>query len=163
MSDLENPYKSPETSIVPEKTQGAGSVLNETMLGYLNEASPWLRFIGILGFIGAGLSVVGGIIFAITTSVVPDITGGMVNFPVWIFALIYIGIGSLLFFPARFTYNFGTKIRSYQFSGSDDDLEQALRNNKSLWKFQGILYIIYIALIPFLIIVGIIVAVVSAF
>jgi len=162
MSDFENPYKSPETSIVPEKAQASGAVITETMLGYLKEASPWLRFIGIVEFIGAGLSCLGGIIFAVTSSTLIDFTEGFVNFPVWLLSLLYIGAGALLFFPALFTYNFGAKIRHYQFSGSNEDLELAFRNNKSLWKFQGILLIIYLALIPFMVVVGIIVATAAA-
>jgi len=162
MSDFENPYKSPETTIVPEKTHSSGTGLTETMLGYLKDASPWLRFIGILGFIGAGLLCLFGIIFAVTSSSLIDFTEGLVNFPVWLWSLVYVVIGVLLFFPARFTYNFGAKIRNYQFSGSNEDLEAAFKNNKSLWKFQGILYIIYLALIPFMIVVGIIVAAAAA-
>jgi hypothetical protein len=162
MSDFENPYKSPETAIVPEKTEGAGTVLTETMLGYLKEASPWLRFIGILGFIGCGLMCVGGIIFAVTTSAVSSIAEEFVNFPIWLLSLFYVGGGALYFFPARFTYNFGAKIRDYQLSSSNDDLELAFKNNKSLWKFNGILYIVCLALIPLLIIVSIIFAVVTA-
>jgi len=162
MSDFENPYKSPETSIVPEKTQASGAVITETMLGYLKQASPWLRFIGIMGFIGAGLTCLFGIIFVITSSALPSFMDGIANFPIWILSLFYIGAGALLFFPARFTYNFGAKIRNYQFSGSNEDLELAFRNNKSLWKFQGILMIIYLALIPFMVVVGIIVATAAA-
>jgi len=162
MSDFENPYKSPETTIVPEKTQGTGTVLTETMLGYLKEASPWMRFIGILGFIGCGLMCFGGIIFAITTSVVSSMMEGLGNFPVWLLSLIYVAFGVLLYFPSRFTYNFGAKIRNYQLSNSDEDLELAFKNNKSLWKFYGILLIIYLALTPFLIIISIIFATVTA-
>jgi len=162
MSDYENPYKSPETSIVPEKIQGTGNVLTETMLGYLKEASPWMRFIGVLGFIGAGLTCISGIIFALASSALTDFIEGFGNIPVWLLSLIYIGIGALFFIPARFTYDFGAKIKSYQFSGSNEDLEAAFKNNRSLWKFQGILYIICIALIPFSIVVGIIVAAAAA-
>jgi len=163
MSDYENPYKSPETAIVPEKPQGAVTALTETMLSYLKEASPWLRFIGILGFIGCGFMCLVGIIFAITTSVIPDIMDGMVNFPVWLFSLVYIAIGALYFFPARFTYNFGAKIRNYQLSNSNEDLELAFKNNKSLWKFNGILYIVCLAIIPFTIIISIVIAVIAVF
>jgi len=161
MSDFENPYKSPETTVVPEKVQG-GSGLTETMLGYLKEASPWMRFIGILGFIGAGFTCLIGIIFAVASSALTDFTEGFGNFPVWLLSLFYIGLGAVLFFPARFTYNFGAKLRNFQFSGSDEDLEAAFKNNKSLWKFQGILYIVYLALIPFLIVVAIVVATAAA-
>jgi hypothetical protein len=161
MSDFENPYKSPETSIVPEKTQGAGTVLTETMLGYLKEASPWTRFIGILGFIGCGLMVLGGIITAIATSSVSGITEGFGPLPVWLVSLIYIAFGVLFFFPSRFVYDFGAKIRNYQFSSSDEDLEAAFKSNKSLWKFYGIMLIVYLALIPLFIVLAVIGAVAS--
>jgi len=160
MSDFENPYKSPETAIVPEKTQGSGSGLNETMLGYLKEASPWMRFIGILGFIGSGFMCLGGIIFAITSSVFPGIEE-LGSFPTGLFSLFYVAGGALYFFPARFTYFFGAKIRDYQLSGSNDDLELAFKNNKSLWKFNGILYIVCLALIPFFVVISIIIAAVT--
>jgi len=163
MSDFENPYKSPETSIVPENNQNTGTVLTETMLGYLKGASPWLRFIGIVGFIGTGFMCLSGISLAVTSSTITDLTEGYINFPVWLLLLIYFGAGALFFFPAYFTFNFGAKIRNYQFSGSDKDLEAAFKNNKSLCKFQGILLIVYLSLIPVLIIALIIVAMTAAF
>jgi uncharacterized protein involved in cysteine biosynthesis len=159
MSDFENPYNSPESPIVPEKTQNAGN-LTVTMLQYLKEASPWLQFVGILGFIGCGLMVLFGIIFAFLPNVIAgsfmDISG---SGPFWIFSLFYAALAALFFFPASFTYNFGAKIRKYQYSNSDEDLEQAFRNNKSFWKFYGILCIVYLAFIPVIIVIAIIVGV----
>jgi len=162
MSDYENPYKSPETSIVPEKPAGEGSALTETMLGYLKEASPWLRFIGIIGYIGCGIMCLVGIIFVIFSSAISTFTVDLGGLPVWLLSLFYIAGGVVYFFPARFTYNFGAKIRDYQTSGTNDDLELAFKNNKSLWKFNGILYIVFLALIPFMIIISIIFAAVTA-
>jgi len=162
MSDYENPYKSPETSIVPETPQGAGSALTETMLGYLKEASPWLRFIGILGFIGCSIMCLVGIISAIFSSVLSSLAGELGALPAGLISLFYIAGGALYFFPALFTYNFGVKIRNYQLSSSNEDLELAFKNNKSLWKFYGILAIVCLAFIPFLIILSIIFAAVTA-
>ena len=161
MSDYENPYKSPETAIIPENPQSAGSALTEIMLGYLKEASPWLRFIGILGFIGCGIICLMGIIFAVSSSALSSFAGELGSFPVGLLSLFYIAGGALYFFPARFTYNFGAKIRDYQISSSNEDLELAFRNNKSLWKFNGIAAIVCLALIPFLIVISIIFAVVA--
>ena len=157
MSDLENPYNSPETPIVPEKIQSAGN-LTEIMLRYLREASPWLRFVGILGFIASGVIAVFGIVTIIFSNL---LIGGILSefgasSPLWLASLLYIGMGAIYFIPSFFTYNFGTKIKRYQYSSLDDDLEQALKNNKSLWKFTGILYIVLLALLPFMIIIGII-------
>jgi hypothetical protein len=48
-------------------------------------------------------------------------------------------------------------------SNSDKDLEDAFKNNKSLWKFYGILVIVYLALIPVLLIgASVVTAVLSA-
>jgi hypothetical protein len=156
MSDFENPYQSPETPIIPEVSQDTGVSFSVTMLQYLNEASPWLRFVGILGYIGSGMTAIGGIIIAITMTAVGDIAGDLGAFPAWIFSFVYIPLGVLLFFPAHFTYNFGKKIRDFKFSNSTDDLELAFKNNKSFWKFSGIICIIYLAIIPLFLIIAII-------
>ena len=79
-----------------------------------------------------------------------------------VYSLYFIGAGVLMFFPAFFTYKFGVKIRAFTRTNSEQELELAFKNNKSLWKFNGILTIIGLAIIPLVIILGII-AVVAAF
>ena len=158
MSDLEYPYNSPEAPIIPEKTPSAGN-LTETMMRYLKESSPWLRFIGILGFIGCGLLVLWAIIAVIGTIATTAFLNELINFPIWIISPIYFIFAAVLFFPSLYTYNFGAMIRKYSFSNSDDDLEQALKNNKSLWKFYGIMCIIYLAIIPVIFVIAIIIGV----
>jgi len=155
MSDSYNPYQSPESPIVPETPQNTGVMLTEKMLRYLSDASPWLQFIGILGYIGSGLLLLGGIFGTIGFSVAsPFLELG--DFPFWIITIIYIPMGVLFFFPAHFAFNFGRKIRNYRFSNSTEDLELAFKNNKSLWKFYGIICIIYLAFIPVFLIIAII-------
>jgi hypothetical protein len=160
MSEIYNPYQSPESPIVPETQQNTGVMLSEKMLRYLNDASPWLQFIGILGYIGSGLLIVGGIFGAVGLSAASFFELG--DFPFWIIALIYIPLGVLFFFPAHFAFNFGRKIRNYRFSNSIEDLELAFKNNKSLWKFYGIICIIYLAFIPLFFVIAIIGGVAAA-
>jgi hypothetical protein len=160
MSDTENPWQSPQNDSVPEKAAAQG-VLTDSMLRYLKEAAPWLRFIGILGYIGCGLMVAGGIIGAIVMLAVSGLADEFGGAPAGLIALLYAVMGALLFFPSRFTYSFGDKIRNYMLSNAEQDLELALKNNKSLWKFYGILCIIYLAFIP-LAIIGVVMAVVGS-
>jgi hypothetical protein len=130
------------------------------MLMHLKDASPWLRFIGILSFIGAGVMIFFGIIIVVAFPLLA-VASGMENLFLGLMGsgmgIIYLAIGTILFFPALFTYNFGAKILSYTQSNNAKDLELAFKNNKSLWKFCGILCIIHIAFIP----VGIIITVIS--
>jgi channel protein (hemolysin III family) len=63
MSDEANPYQSPEMEAVPVSHPVIQGGITETMMLYLKEASPWLRFIGILGFVTAGLTALSGLFF----------------------------------------------------------------------------------------------------
>jgi hypothetical protein len=155
MPDVINPYQSPQSPVNPEPD--ASARLTGAMARYLKEASPWLRFIGVLSFIGCGFMFLGGIVFLIMTAALPDFAGDFEELGGGIGSAVYIVSGVLMFLPARFTYNFGAKIRNYLRTNSEDDLEQAFKNNKSLWKFYGILYIVCLALVP----VGIVIAVIA--
>jgi hypothetical protein len=163
VSDIANPWQSPENASVPEKPPGAQAVITDTMLRYLREAAPWLRFIGILGFIGCGFMVAGGLAATIVMFAAASLVEEFGGFPVGLMGLLYVALGVVAFFPARFTYYFGAKIRNYQLSNSEQDLEQAFKNNKSLWKFTGILCIVYLAFVPLAVIGGIVAMVGSVF
>jgi magnesium-transporting ATPase (P-type) len=160
MSDTVNPWQSP-AAVVQAEENAAQGVLTATMIRFLKEASPWLRFIGILGYIGAGFCIAAGIIMAIAlmiTGASQSAFGDFAGFASTFMGLIYLVAGVVAFFPARFTHRFGVKIRNYLLSGAEKDLEEAFKNNRSLWKFAGIMAIVYLALVP----VGIIVAIVAA-
>jgi hypothetical protein len=172
MSDTVNLYESPQAPVAPEKTLGAQSALTDTMLRYIREASPWLRFIGILGFIGCGFIMLMGIAMTVTMSSLEEAFSGFGSFSTFFgesfgaafsasIGVVYIIAAVLSFFPAYFTYIFGSKIRAYIQSGADQELELAFKNNKSLWKFNGILSIVGLAFIPVLTVIVVIVTVAS--
>jgi len=159
MSDLENLYNSPETQVVPEQRQVNGNI-TEPMHRFLKETSPWMRFIGIVGFISSGGLVVFGLISILfTTASFNFLSEETVSAPFWLVSLIYIATGAVLFFPSYFTYKAGTMIRRFILSNTEKDLEEALKNNKALWKFYGIITIISLSFIPILIAVSVIIAV----
>jgi hypothetical protein len=172
MSDNINPYQSPQNPVNPAADGSAR--LTETMILYLKRASPWLRFMGIMGFIVCGIVVLIGLIFLFALPVMGSLWGSISEFGdlsaafgtalgAVIGAVYFFAIAALSFFPALFSFNFGNKIRAYLQSGSDQDLELAFKNNKSLWKFNGILTIIGLAFIPVMVIIGIVVGIAAAF
>ena len=168
MSDLNNPFQSPQTDakiVSPLVSQGN---LTGIMLKHLSDTSPWLTFIGIMGFIGSGFMFLGGLVCLILMPFATTLFESSSSFfseflsmfsVMILYALYFIGAGVIMFFPAFFTYRFGRKIRNYIVTNTETELELALKNNKSLWKFQGILLIVGMAAVPVLVIVGIIVAV----
>ena len=172
MSDSVNPFESPETAAVPVKPVAQG-ILTEPMIFYLKGASPWLRFVGILGFVSAGITALSGVVLFAILPLMEELWGEIPGFEssfsgFWgaafsgSIAFFCVAGGVLLLFPSLFLYRFGEKIRSYLRTGTDLDLELAFKSNRSLWKFAGILCIIELAFIPLLIIGGIIIAVVMA-
>ncbi len=173
MSDAVNPYQSPETAVVPEKPMVIQGTLTETMLAYLKGATPWLRLVGILGFINSGFVALMGFSVLPFISVairawteVPgfeSLNGASGNVFNVFMVVLFVGVGVLLFFPSLYVFRFGEKIRSYLKTGADEELELAFRNNKSLWKFAGIIGIVQLAFFPLLILGSIITALVAAF
>ena len=168
MSEIVNPYKSPETTAVPEKSLAHGSI-TDTMLVYLKKASPWLRFIGIAGFVFSGIAVLIGFILlplsARTFSNVPGFEQTSALSMLFRIGMAVYGAGAaaLLFFLSLFIYRFGDKIRSYLATGMEQDLEIAFKNNSMFWKMVGILIIISLAFVPVTVISSIIVAVTTIF
>jgi hypothetical protein len=170
MVDDMNPYQSPQSPVDPA-ANSAGR-LTDTMIRYLKGVSPWLRFIGIVGFISCGMLVLSGIIFLVALPAMSSLWDSIEELETYSDVLgaafgvtmgLYFVIAAVLyFFPSLFIYNFGSKIRSYLQSGTDQDLEEAFKNNKSFWKFVGILTIIALAFIPVMFIVLIIVGVAAS-
>jgi uncharacterized membrane protein YozB (DUF420 family) len=169
MSDTTNLYQSPQSDINAVNPLAPAGKLTETMVFYLKGASPWLRFIGILAFISAGLTIATGLLFSIFGTLGNNIFAEAMSDQIDMSAVettvsgltILTGIfviiaGVIGFFPARFIYNFGKRIKTFLQNNSERELELAFKNNKSLWKFIGILTIIYLAFLPVTLIISII-------
>ena len=148
ISDDQNPYKSPEAAASGGVEQEGK--LTVAMVRYLKEASPWIRFIGVLGYIGTALIAIGGIAMLAGGGQIMGAIPGFGGMGALI-GIVYLGTAVVVFFLSRFCHRFGSKIKRYAVGHQLEDLEEAFRNNKSLWKFYGILVIIYLALIPVLI------------
>ena len=164
MADEEaNPYSPPQAEVVPERPLMGQGVVTDTMVLYLRKASPWIRFLGVLGFIMFGLSVLTGLGFTIFGII--QLEGTLVSVTCLgtiAYGFILIATSVVSFFPARFTYQYGSKLRCYCQTFMESDLEEAFKNNKSLWTFLGVIAIIYLPLIPLMIIATVIIAVVAA-
>lgn len=170
MADDINPYQSPQSPVNPAEDNTGR--MTGTMLRHLKGASPWLRFIGVIGFISCGFCALGGIVSFLSQLFMGDFWREVPEVAEYadimgIFLSVFMGfyfiiVAVLGFFPALFIYNFGTRIRSYLQSGMDQDLEAALKNNKSFWNFMGVLVIISLSFIPAFIIISIFVGIAMA-
>ncbi len=96
----------------------------------LGATRPWVRFIGILGYVVAALMGVGAIVVFLTGE-----AGGVLVGITWAAtAIVY-------FFIARFLLAYAHSIGTYLASGRVSDLNAALLAQKSFWRLAGFLTI----------------------
>ena len=165
MSDSSgNPYESPQAEAGTINPL-SGRVLTEEMLYYLKGTHPWLRFVGIVGFISIGMAAlfVLGIFFFLgqTLPNTPETEPFRTIMPGM--GIIYLPFLAIYFLPVFFLFRFGKRIKSYLYTGDPKDLEEAFKNNKSLWTFTGIMTIIGLSFFALALVIGIIAALVGAF
>ncbi len=152
MSDNINPYESTQVDLDGQKPLVARGFFTETMITYLKAASPWLRFLGILGLIGAGFCIFFGVLAFVLrpffTQELDSTIAGLSGLVTSTFGISYIVMGIIYIFPAKYLYNFGSKMNFFVKTKNEQAMETALKNNKSYWKFNGILVIISLAAFP---------------
>ncbi|MGQ1784104.1 MULTISPECIES: hypothetical protein [unclassified Saccharicrinis] len=130
-----------ETQVVP------ALAFSENALKFLKTGAGWAKFIAIIGFIFVGLIAFGGLIFGIVFSFIGD---GMfpvpMPFPPAIFSFLYLILALIYFFPVFYLYKFSSKAYEAVVTLTSKNLEIAMLNLKSYFKFIGILIIVMFAL-----------------
>jgi hypothetical protein len=166
MADIHNPYQSPQADVSAVRPAPSQGGISEKGIRYLRGASPWMRFMGIIGFIGCGLFVLLGIFAAVLPGIFLVMPGAVfpseaytgARIATLLMGLAYFAFAVLGFLPSRWLYKTGARLRDYVRMGAEADLEEAFRNTKAFWKFFGIITIIWLALVPVFIILTVLAA-----
>ncbi len=83
---------------------------------------------------------------ALMSNMLLDETG--MNFPIWIFALIYPAFSLIYIIPSLFLYRFAINGQEAARLGSSHPLEKGADNLRRFFKFYGIVAIIFLVLYP---------------
>jgi len=108
--------------------------LSQEAESYLEEIRKWAKLLAIFGFIGIGLIVIFGLFITTFSS---GLGGGLIPFPGYLLALLYIAIAALYFFPLFYLIKFASKINAAFASRESADLDLAFKNLKSHYKYIG--------------------------
>jgi len=114
-------------------------MLSPVGVSYLLETAKWAKFLSILGFIGMGFMVIGGL-FA---SVAMSRFGGSQSL---LIGVMYIVMAAIYFFPILYLYKFSNDLKEALNRNNSSQLELALGNLKSHYKFIGILTIVLLGI-----------------
>jgi small-conductance mechanosensitive channel len=148
---------------IPEEPKGLLLLLPEAQ-EFLLETGKWAKFLGIVGYILAGLIVLAGLFFTAFMSAVPHIPTAtpMPKFLSSSLGFIYILLGVFHFFIARYLHQFGTRVIEGITYNNAETVSTSLGKLKSLFKLVGIATIIIISLY-ILVFIGVIIAAIIGF
>ena len=164
---MSNPYASPAPTAhygspdpgMPYRTDDRAEV-SGAAVEMLRQTKPLVTLLSIMAFIGSGLMLLGGGAMLLMGA----IAGGRSTaaaMPSAALGAIYIPLAVLYVYPALKLWGFSSAIGRLVGTRSSMDLEMALSQQKSFWKFAGITTIVMIVLYA-LVIVGVIIVGVAA-
>lgn len=153
-----DPYSSP-ASHVQSPSVSSSSAVSQGVLAQLAGTKPWVRFMSVLMFVGAGfmllmalgMLVAGGAIAATAKAGGGALPPGMMSG----IAILYALLSVVYIYPALKLWKYATLIGALLISGSMIDLESALAQQRSFWKFIGIM-VIAISVLYFAIIIAVV-------
>ena len=150
-----NPYTAPQANVnppMPTETQVAGPVSVEAV-ELLRKTKPWVRFFSVLGIIGIVLMALGAMAMVLMSfgpfRAMPLIARIGVG-------VLYLVIACLYIPPVLFLHRYAGRIRDLVDENSSQNLENALRAQKSFWKYIGMFTVITMC-IYILVLVGVLV------
>lgn len=146
-----NPYQAPTESRLAAGLPGGGQWATPTVIELLSQTRPWVLFLSIIGFLVAGLCVVGGVFGAI--AIAGAALGGVERATILI---VYPLIGVIYFFPSLYLFRCSRAIRDLRDTHDVLHLENALRAQKSFWRFCGIVVALVIALYGVMLVMAVI-------
>jgi hypothetical protein len=132
-------------------TPGGMVVLTPLAQHYLDQTRPWVRFVSVLTFVVAGFMALAGVImllvalfggFAARSAGGLGLRGAVGGA---VLACFYLVLASVYIAPGVYLARYASAIERLRATGNAGVLEDALKHQKSLWRFVGIVTAISLA------------------
>ena len=150
--DTNNPYSSPQSNLFSGSAATSAETVTQGVMLQLKKTRPWVRFMSVLMFVGAGLMLLVGLFVGLAGGVGafskanPEMsTAFRAGFGVGM-AVVYGLLAALYIFPALKLWKYADRIRDLCNSMHTLDLEKALNEQRSFWKFVGVMALVMICI-----------------
>ena len=153
----QDPYQGPAAPAVYQQSEG---YISPRAAWELLGTQGWVRFVSVCFFIVTALMLFGSVNMLMEASRRSSVyessydraAPGYLMWP----ALIILVMALLYLYPAVLLAKYSSAIRRFRYSASMADLEAALRHQRMVWRFIGIMFIIGIGffVISFLVSLG---------
>ncbi len=143
---MEN-YNEPEMGL--EEENGAiRLIVTEDIRSYIYDTAKWTKFLSIVGFIITGLMVMVALSMSSVMQSMSEIPAysGLAAMGSGVFTMLYLVLALVYFYPSYLMYKFSSAAKLAVLYGSQEGLSEAMSKIKSIFKFWGILTILFISL-----------------
>ena len=128
--------------------------IDDEIRNYMRETSKWAKFLSIVGFVMAGLMVLGALFMGTILSSFGEAMGDdFGSFPFAFMSFFYIAFAALYVIPNLYLFKFATKTKKALDGEDQYELARAFENLKSLFKFVGIFTAIILGFYAFMILI----------
>ncbi len=153
-----NPYQSPAAEVVAPSGNLPleGASVTVAMLDQLKATRPWVRFVSVMGFIGAGFTGLVGL--GMLAAAVFGSSGEFGGTAMSIMVASYLAVAVVIYLlPTRQLHRYAGALGRVFSQGGAASIEDALKRQASFWRTAGILVIVGLGL-AVLLVIGITVA-----
>jgi len=130
-------------------------VVTEEMRSYLYDMAKWANFLAIVGFVFTGFTIISAFTVGAAIGTSPEVAamvGAMGKLGSLGFTAIFLVYAFAIFYPSLLLFKYATKAKLGVLYGEQASLDEALGKIKSLFKYWGIVVIIFLALYMLLIV-----------
>lgn len=162
-----NPYTSPAIQNPLAPGAYGETQVSTAAIQQLADTKPWVRFLSVLVFVGAGflLLAAAGMLIAGAAGTAMAMPGRSSGLPAGMgigLAILYGLMAFLYIFPGIKLWKYADHIAALVQTRRDSDLVAALDQQRSFWKFVGIMTIITLVVYVFIIVAVVIAAAAGA-
>jgi hypothetical protein len=162
----------PGTDFRSVATDGSSPIAGLTPLAqqYLDQTRPWVRFMSVLTFASAGLMAlvgIGTLVVAVLGGVPatqdegPEARAFASGFAAGQ-AFVFVLLAFVYVAPGLYLSRYATAIKRLKANATAGGLEDALKHQKSFWRFAGILSAIGLVVAAFAVVLAIVAGVIAA-
>lgn len=141
MSQEQQPWlESHADQLSYQSTAASGVALTPEGLQALRSTRPWVIFLAILMFIGAGFMLLGGLLMVAVSMASHARSSQM------LVGIIYIPFSIIYVIPGIWMVRYSVALKNFFNYGTPENLAAALASQRTFWRGMGIMAIVCIAL-----------------
>jgi len=131
-----------------EEPQEVKLIVTEEMRSYFYDMSKWARFLSVVGFVLSAFLILGSFGIGAAVNANPAMLnqlGPLASIGATGVTIFYLLLALFFFYPSLLLFRFSAKGKQGVLFGDQENLNDAISNVKSLFKFWGVITIVMVA------------------